>query len=53
MQGPFNYFNGCNAAFGLARAFAAVKGTLILFPSAFVLGGDTAGVPTRPARLIL
>lgn len=50
-QGPFNYFNGCNAAYGLAHAFAAVKGTLILFPSAYVLGGDTAGVQTPPGAI--
>jgi len=50
-QGPFNYFNGCNAAFGLARTFAAVKSTRIQFPSAFVLGGDTAGVQTPPGAI--
>jgi len=44
-QGPFNYFNGCNAAYGEAGTFAAVKATKIRFPSAFVLSGDTAGVP--------
>jgi len=43
-QGPFNYFNGCNAAYGEARSFAAVKAGKIRFPSAFVLGGDTAGL---------
>jgi len=42
-QGPFNYFNGCNAAYVAAGGFAAVNNTAILFPSAFVLGGDTAG----------
>jgi prepilin-type N-terminal cleavage/methylation domain-containing protein/prepilin-type processing-associated H-X9-DG protein len=42
-QGPFNYFNGCNAAYVAAGGFAAVKSSRILFPSAFVLGGDTAG----------
>jgi prepilin-type processing-associated H-X9-DG protein len=42
-QGPFNYFNGCNAAYGEAHTFAPVKSTKILNPSAFVLGGDTAG----------
>ena len=51
MQGPFNYFNGCNAAFGQARTFAAVKSTQILFPSAFVLGGDTAGIQTPPGAI--
>jgi prepilin-type N-terminal cleavage/methylation domain-containing protein/prepilin-type processing-associated H-X9-DG protein len=46
LQGPFNYFNGCNAAFIAADAFAPVKSTLILFPSAYVLSGDTAGIPS-------
>jgi prepilin-type N-terminal cleavage/methylation domain-containing protein/prepilin-type processing-associated H-X9-DG protein len=44
LQGPFNYFNGCNAAYGAAGSFAAVNGVAILFPAAFVLGGDTAGI---------
>jgi prepilin-type N-terminal cleavage/methylation domain-containing protein/prepilin-type processing-associated H-X9-DG protein len=49
VQGPFNYFNGCNAAFIASdpdptkRHFDPVKSTAILFTSAFVLGGDTAG----------
>ncbi|MGH7977642.1 MAG: DUF1559 domain-containing protein [Limisphaerales bacterium] len=47
-QGPFNYFNGCNAAFVAAGGFAAVRSTTILFPSAFVLGGDTAGTKGGP-----
>jgi prepilin-type processing-associated H-X9-DG protein len=42
-QGPFNYFNGCNAAFVAAGVAAPVRNVTILFPSAFVLGGDTAG----------
>ncbi|HLP75726.1 MAG TPA: type II secretion system protein [Candidatus Paceibacterota bacterium] len=51
LRGPFNYFNGCNAAFVAAGGlFAAVKGAKILFPSAFVLGGDTAG--TSGGRII-
>ena len=45
LQGPFNYFNGCRAAYIAAGSqFAAVKSTSILYPSAFVLGGDTAGI---------
>ncbi len=44
LQGPFNYFNGCNGALLLAGRFASVKGTSLMFPSAFVLGGDTAGI---------
>ena len=51
LQGPFNYFNGCNAAYGQAHAFAAVRSTLILIPSAFVLGGDTAGIQTLPGAV--
>ena len=42
-QGPFNYFNGCHAAFVASGGFAAVKDSALLFPSAYVLGGDTAG----------
>jgi prepilin-type N-terminal cleavage/methylation domain-containing protein/prepilin-type processing-associated H-X9-DG protein len=43
-QGPFNYFNGCNAAYLETGTFAAVNATKIRFPSAYVLGGDTAGI---------
>jgi prepilin-type N-terminal cleavage/methylation domain-containing protein/prepilin-type processing-associated H-X9-DG protein len=43
-RGPFNYFNGCNAAYVESGTFGAVKGSRLLFPSAFVLGGDTCGV---------
>ena len=43
LQGLFNYFNGCNVAYVTTGSFAAVKSTAILFPSHFVLGGDTAG----------
>ena len=46
MRGPFNYFNGARAAFIVAGGFAAVKGTSILFPSAYVLSGDTCGIPS-------
>jgi prepilin-type N-terminal cleavage/methylation domain-containing protein len=51
-QGPFNYFNGCNAAFGVAHAFAAVKATQIRFPAAYVLGGDTAGIPSKTGTMV-
>jgi prepilin-type N-terminal cleavage/methylation domain-containing protein len=53
-QGPFNYFNGCNAAYIASdpdpahRHFASVKSAAIMFPSAFVLGGDTAGTKSGP-----
>jgi prepilin-type N-terminal cleavage/methylation domain-containing protein/prepilin-type processing-associated H-X9-DG protein len=50
-QGPFNYFNGCNAAYGQAHAAAAVKSSLIQLSSAFVLGGDTAGIQTPPGAI--
>jgi prepilin-type N-terminal cleavage/methylation domain-containing protein/prepilin-type processing-associated H-X9-DG protein len=45
MQGPFNYFNGTRAAYMAAGKFAAVKGTQIMFPTAYVLSGDTCGIP--------
>ena len=51
LQGPFNYFNGCNAAYGAAHGAAPVKSTSILFPSAFVLGGDTAGIKSSTGLL--
>jgi prepilin-type N-terminal cleavage/methylation domain-containing protein len=52
-QAPFNYFNGCNAAYGVARSFASVNSTLIRYPSAYVLSGDTArhgGCSNTPRR---
>ncbi len=49
LRGPFNYFNGCNAAFNAAGGqYTAVKDTAIMLPSAFVLGGDTAGTKGGP-----
>jgi prepilin-type N-terminal cleavage/methylation domain-containing protein/prepilin-type processing-associated H-X9-DG protein len=51
LRGPFNYFNGCNVAYVTAHNFAAVNSTAILFPSAFVLGGDTAGIPNSGGTL--
>ena len=57
LQGPFNYFNGCNAAFIASnpdpaqRHFAAVKGTALMYPSAYVLGGDTAGIQSSTGTL--
>jgi prepilin-type processing-associated H-X9-DG protein len=51
MQGPFDYFNGCRAAYVTSDPdpslwhFAAVKNTKILFTTAFVLSGDTCGIP--------
>ncbi len=51
LRGPFNYFNGCNAAYVANRTFGAIKASAIRFPSAFVLGGDTAGIKTTNAVL--
>jgi len=46
LRGPFNYFNGVRAAYiASGGVFAAVKTTSILFPSAYVLSGDTCGIP--------
>ncbi len=51
MQGPYNYFNGARAAFVLADTDASVKASLILYSSAFVLSGDTCGIPnTTPGE---
>jgi len=50
-QGPFNYFNGCNAAYLETGGFAAVNAIKIRFPSAYVLGGDTAGIKTSPGAI--
>ncbi len=40
-QSPFNYFNGCRAAYVTAGGFAPVKATRITAPTAYVLSGDT------------
>jgi prepilin-type processing-associated H-X9-DG protein len=45
MQGPFNYFNGARAAYLVANTDASVKDSQILYSSAFVLSGDTCGIP--------
>lgn len=47
LRGPFNYFNGVRAAYLLAGQFAPVRSTAILFPSAYVLSGDTCGIPNK------
>lgn len=49
MQGPFNYFNGARAAFVANNAAASVRSTAILYPSAYVLSGDTCGIPNSTA----
>jgi prepilin-type N-terminal cleavage/methylation domain-containing protein/prepilin-type processing-associated H-X9-DG protein len=57
LQGPFNYFNGVRAAYIASssdpnqRYFTAVKSTSILFPAAYVLGGDTAGIESDTGLL--
>jgi len=51
LRGPFNYFNGCNAVYVSTGTFGSLNGAAILFPSAFVLGGDTAGTLTNSAGL--
>ena len=51
VQGPFNYFNGCNAAYVATGGFAAIKSDSIVFTSAFVLGGDTAGTKSNGTGL--
>jgi prepilin-type N-terminal cleavage/methylation domain-containing protein/prepilin-type processing-associated H-X9-DG protein len=51
LRGPFNYFNGCNAAYVATGGFAPVKSSTIMFPSAFVLSGDTAGTLNNGAGL--
>jgi prepilin-type N-terminal cleavage/methylation domain-containing protein/prepilin-type processing-associated H-X9-DG protein len=40
-QSWFNYFNGARAAYVVSGGFASVDTRKILFPSAFVLSGDT------------
>ncbi len=45
MQGPFNYFNGCRAAYIATGGFAPVKSSAILYTTAYVLSGDTCGIP--------
>jgi len=51
VQGPFNYFNGCNIAYVTTGSFGSVNSTSIQFPSAFVLGGDTAGTKSNGTGL--
>jgi prepilin-type processing-associated H-X9-DG protein len=51
LQGPFNYFNGCNAAFVATGGFAPIRSASILFPAAFVLSGDTAGIKSTTGQL--
>jgi prepilin-type N-terminal cleavage/methylation domain-containing protein len=52
MQGPYNYFNGVRAVVASEPDpdnwyFAPVKATRIMFTSAYVLSGDTCGIPNQ------
>jgi prepilin-type N-terminal cleavage/methylation domain-containing protein/prepilin-type processing-associated H-X9-DG protein len=47
MQGPFNYFNGCRAAYLQAGGFSALQNNSIRYPSSYVLSGDTCGIPNQ------
>ncbi|MGH7978258.1 MAG: type II secretion system protein [Limisphaerales bacterium] len=47
LRGPFNYFNGARAAYIQTGGDAAVKTEEIRFPAAYVLSGDTCGVPNQ------
>ena len=49
LQGPFNYFNGCRAAYLQASSFASLQNSAIRFPSSHVLSGDTCGIPNAAA----
>jgi len=48
-QSDFDYFNGARAAYVVADDFAPVDSKRILFPSAYVLSGDTADFATNDA----
>ena len=48
LRGPFNYFNGCRAAYVTTGGFAPIRGTSLLTPALFVLSGDTAGTAGGP-----
>ncbi len=46
MRGPFNYFNGCRAAYiDNNDSFGPLKNNAIRSPSSYVLSGDTCGIP--------
>jgi prepilin-type N-terminal cleavage/methylation domain-containing protein/prepilin-type processing-associated H-X9-DG protein len=49
MRGPFNYFNGCRAAYLQNNSFSSLNNISIRFPSAYVLSGDTCGIPDQTA----
>jgi len=49
MQGPFNYFNGVRAAYIANNGLAPVNTALIKYPSAYVISGDTCGIPNQSA----
>ena len=45
MRGPFNYFNGCRAAYLQFTNEAPLQNNSVRFPSSYVLSGDTCGIP--------
>lgn len=47
MRGPFNYFNGCRAAYLQEDAFASLRNSSIRYPANYVLSGDTCGIPNQ------
>jgi prepilin-type N-terminal cleavage/methylation domain-containing protein/prepilin-type processing-associated H-X9-DG protein len=49
MRGPFNYFNGCRAAYLDNNSFGPLKNVSIRFPASYVLSGDTCGIPDQTA----
>jgi prepilin-type processing-associated H-X9-DG protein len=49
LRGPFNYFNGCRAAYLEFTNFAALQDNSVRFPASYVLSGDTCGIPNVSA----
>lgn len=47
MRGPFNYFNGDRAAYLDNNSFGSLKANNIRYPSAYVISGDTCGIPDQ------
>lgn len=47
MRGPFNYFNGCRAAYLMMSNDAPLQEVSVRFPAAYVLSGDTCGIPNQ------
>jgi prepilin-type N-terminal cleavage/methylation domain-containing protein/prepilin-type processing-associated H-X9-DG protein len=55
VRGPYNYFNGCRAAYIDNGGYGPLKNNAVRFPSAYVLSGDACGdldvalAPAAPA----